>query len=1055
MLPIICKALALLLAVCVCPFQITSAQVGSFVSFETLEDLSRAVDLYLDDALEDDFLQIITTYGVMEVWDVSQITSFDRLFSQDRNPSVVQFQADLSEWDVSGAESLAFMFQGARRVNFDVSKWNVANAGNFSHMFDGAESFQGRGLAKWNVERGQDFTAMFRRATAFGTNPETNNLCAWQGLVQETAVMEDMFFESQCPVDSIDDLPVAPSLRATITRFCQMCNETASTPEPQQEGSMEQEVPTNIGTDNPSENNESFTKNDDASRPNILFLMTDQQRFDAIRRVQDELSHYDDAFKIDTPNLDRLSMQGAYFRNAYCQCAVCAPARTTIRTGCTIERTGIQHNDLAAEYDHGEIFRERVESLESLDHILVERYGYTSEYYGKWHMPEILYMQRSGDTSQPVVSLNDFDFTKSEFMFKSDESSRKIRRYYEQYEDLGRITRSQKFVNSTAMTSGRLPQLSNGNPQIDSYTRYPYIPIALDTRYSKPPGTDLKDKSLFESFEQSEPNIIGIFSLKEEEGTPTHFTGDIAIRALKRLKAESNPWFLTVSFHNPHPPFVAPYSDYFGKYWENRANLHIPVSLHDPMNNSAYSIVTNQLPQYKDPVKIQEWTAIYYAMVEEVDVKIGELLDTLGDAANNTLVIFTSDHGEMLGAHQKRSKNNFYEESSKVPLMMKFPDHIKSGTMVDEVVSHLDLFSTILDYAGAADADKSDGKSLRPFIEGTEYNKDFDEGDVVFAEWDFRKPVSRDSTKLDRDIDERPSFLVRKGKYKLMMHKLSASNGKDMMFDLDNDPFEMNNLLGKNAMTAEDEVIHKAEHMRCLLLDWMKRLDGQVGYFSDPAANYGDSNGDMREIRQRQQWKQLGFWVSDKTLKFGRLTKLSDGSFVRHEHLYMGTRNDEIIHIKSITITGPFAGWFHVDQDPIEFGRRDCKSIRVSLKPKQEILQGSSVDATLRLEVETYSPNISFHSNALKSVYNVRLAFDMDVHSKPTENDDAGQQDELDNSSGNSEGNLSSAGQSPSGQEPSDDNSDFSEFESSSATALASKIFARVCLLPSLLFVIS
>jgi hypothetical protein len=79
----------------------------------------------------------------------------------------------------------------------------------------------------------------------------------------------------------------------------------------------------------------------------------------------------------------------------------------------------------------------------------------------------------------------------------------------------------------------------------------------------------------------------------------------------------------------------------------------------------------------------------------------------------------------------------------------------------------------------------------------------------------------------------------------------------------------------------------------------------------------------------------------------------------------------------------------------------------------------------------------------------------MDVHSTPTENDDAGQQDELDNSSGNSEGNLSSAGQSPSGQEPSDDNSDFSEFESSSATALASKIFARVCLLPSLLFVIS
>ena len=66
------------------------------------------------------------------------------------------------------------------------------------------------------------------------------------------------------------------------------------------------------------------------------------------------------------------------------------------------------------------------------------------------------------------------------------------------------------------------------------------------------------------------------------------------------------------------------------------------------------------------------------------------------------------------------------------------------------------------------------------------------------------------------------------------------------MFDLDDDPYELNNLVGLNGMTAANSTIIQAEHMRCLLLDWMTRLDGSVGYCSDPAANYGQGNGDVR-----------------------------------------------------------------------------------------------------------------------------------------------------------------------------------------------------------------
>jgi hypothetical protein len=92
-----------------------------------------------------------------------------------------------------------------------------------------------------------------------------------------------------------------------------------------------------------------------------------------------------------------------------------------------------------------------------------------------------------------------------------------------------------------------------------------------------------------------------------------------------------------------------------------------------------------------------------------------------------------------------------------------------------------------------------------------------------------------------------------------MMQKLAASQQLDMMFDLDADPYELSNLVGLNGITASNSTIIQAEHMRCLLLNWMTRLDGSVGYYSDPAANYGQGNGDISEIRDRQSWNAIGF----------------------------------------------------------------------------------------------------------------------------------------------------------------------------------------------------
>ncbi|KAG7371623.1 molybdenum cofactor biosynthesis protein C [Nitzschia inconspicua] len=96
----------------------------------------------------------------------------------------------------------------------------------------------------------------------------------------------------------------------------------------------------------------------------------------------------------------------------------------------------------------------------------------------------------------------------------------------------------------------------------------------------------------------------------------------------------------------------------------------------------------------------------------------------------------------------------------------------------------------------------------------------------------------------------------------LIAKAFAISKRFDMMLGLDTDPFEMNSILGFNAMNATDATIIQAEHMRCLLLDWMTRLDGTVVYYSDPATNYGQSNGDISKIRDRQSWKAVGVWTS-------------------------------------------------------------------------------------------------------------------------------------------------------------------------------------------------
>jgi arylsulfatase A-like enzyme len=203
-------------------------------------------------------------------------------------------------------------------------------------------------------------------------------------------------------------------------------------------------------------------------------------------------------------------------------------------------------------------------------------------------------------------------------------------------------------------------------------------------------------------------------------------------------------------------------------------------------------------------------TAAYYALIHELDDWMGKIFAKLDEhnLTEKTLVIFTSDHGEMLGAHGMREKNVFYEESAHIPLLVRLPQAIKQNIEVEGSVSTLDLFSTILDYLNMGQH-PSDGKSLRGLIEGT----DEAHGEYVVTEWDFRGPSE-------------PNYMVVKDGWKLMVPYSKDSSIVNVLYDLNTDPHEMNNLIGRNP-NKESHHIEKALELRSDLLTWLQQTNSK------------------------------------------------------------------------------------------------------------------------------------------------------------------------------------------------------------------------------------
>ncbi len=487
-------------------------------------------------------------------------------------------------------------------------------------------------------------------------------------------------------------------------------------------------------------------------KPNLLFIMTDQQRSDALSIAGNTV--------LETPNLDKLAKQGVYFKNAYTPCAVCGPARSSVLTGCTVENTGMKTN-AKAYY----VKEEGLMTMPTFDEILAG-VGYHCEYYGKWHT----------QSSHANIYKNPLQAAKNGNSIFAHGGQKHVWIDYLKDREPRR-----------ALKAGQL---------YDNMSERPYRTDPMDKYHGK---TLAQLKAANKNHVQ--PDQHGEL-LMDKENTLTAFQAKQTIEAIERLK--DKPFSITCSFHFPHSP-ILPTEPYYSMYPPK--DMPVPASIDDDMSNSPYKTANGRerLPEYRDKNKIKYMISNYYGIIKEIDDWMGKILKTLDDngLTDNTMVIFMSDHGEMLGSHGMREKNIFYEESAHIPLMVRFPRQIKKNTKVDGYVSLVDLFATIMDYLKIK-KHKSDGESLRDLIEGTAS----EHGKYVVTEWDYRGDVS-------------PNYMILKDGWKMMIPYSTTSKVINALYDLNSDPFEMNNLIGKNPNRRR--YAKKTEELRASLLEWLKK----------------------------------------------------------------------------------------------------------------------------------------------------------------------------------------------------------------------------------------
>jgi choline-sulfatase len=280
---------------------------------------------------------------------------------------------------------------------------------------------------------------------------------------------------------------------------------------------------------------------------------------------------------------------------------------------------------------------------------------------------------------------------------------------------------------------------------------------------------------------------------------------EVAFHAVRKIyemarDGDDRPFCLTVSFTHPHDPYAIT-REYWDRYDHAEINLPAVPALAevdlDPHSRRIQRVC--DMSQYAlTEARVRNARHAYYAMISYVDDKVGQLLRALHGAgfADNTVVVFASDHGDMLGERGLWYKMTFFEWSARVPLLFYAPGRF-TPRRVAEPVSLMDLLSTFVDLAAGDGgqpeyADHVDGRSLAAWLRGN-------------------RPTPQPPAALSEYLAEgalAPILMIREGRYKYVY----SQPDPEQLYDLEADPHELNNLAGK----PQHEQVRQALHAQVL-----------------------------------------------------------------------------------------------------------------------------------------------------------------------------------------------------------------------------------------------
>jgi len=274
------------------------------------------------------------------------------------------------------------------------------------------------------------------------------------------------------------------------------------------------------------------------------------------------------------------------------------------------------------------------------------------------------------------------------------------------------------------------------------------------------------------------------------------FDEEVAFRATRKIfdivrNPDDRPFFLTVSFTHPHDPFAMSQ-----RYWDlyDHAEIDmpaveaIPYDQLDAHSRRLYHMCA--MDQYRlTEARVRNARHAYYSAVSFIDEKVGQIVQALNAAglAENTIIIFTSDHGEMLGERGLWYKMNFFEWSARVPLLVHAPNRF-AARRVSRNVSLVDLLPTLVDLAAngppPALAAPADGASLVPLLKGVDSAWD----DTVYGEYLAEGAVA-------------PCLMVLRDRFKYIY----SESDPPQLYYLETDPQELTNLAGQPEFAAVEE----------------------------------------------------------------------------------------------------------------------------------------------------------------------------------------------------------------------------------------------------------